>query len=87
MHRNFEHIVANGRNVNWLGANFWSRTGGPLMWRSYDPAVIREELGVLRAHGLGMTRSFCYWPDFMPEPDRIDEELTDRFASLLDLHA
>ena len=20
----------------WLGANFWSRTGGPLMWRSYD---------------------------------------------------
>ena len=31
----------------WLGANFWSRTGGPLMWRSYDPA--RRARGAGRA--------------------------------------
>lgn len=73
--------------VSWLGANFWSRTGGPLMWRSYDPAVIREELRVLRAHGLTMTRSFFYWPDFMPEPDAIDEDMTARFADFLNQHA
>jgi endo-1,4-beta-mannosidase len=71
----------------WLGANFWSRTGGPLMWRSYDPAVVRQELAVLREHGLTMTRSFFYWPDFMPEPDRIDEKLAGRFADFLDAHA
>ena len=59
--------------VQWLGANFWSATGGPLMWRNYDPEVIRAELAVLREHGLTMTRSFFYWPDFMPAPDRIDE--------------
>ena len=70
----------------WLGANFWSRTGGPLMWRSYDPEVIRDELAVLAAHGMNLTRSFCYWPDFHPEPDRLDEELLERFGDFLDRH-
>ena len=87
MHRNFAMVSVAGRPVQWLGANFWSRTGGPLMWRSYDPGIVRGELGVLRDHGLGMTRSFFYWPDFMPEPDRIDEAMADRFADFLDRHA
>ncbi|MFC7472410.1 hypothetical protein ACFQVA_40315 [Actinomadura keratinilytica] len=33
-----------------------------------------------------MTRSFFYWPDFHPEPFRIDEELCDRFRDFLDAH-
>ncbi|MFI5664891.1 cellulase family glycosylhydrolase [Streptomyces sp. NPDC051684] len=70
----------------WLGANYWSRTGGPLMWRNYDPAVVREELRTLHDHGLNMTRSFFYWPDFHPEPHRIDEKLCDRFRDFLDAH-
>ena len=70
----------------WLGANFWSRTGGPLMWRSYDPRVIREELSVLREHGLNTTRSFFYWPDFMPTPYTVDEALCVHFADFLDAH-
>ena len=57
----------------WVGANFWSRAGGPLMWRTFDEAVVRAELQVLMAHGLNVTRSFLYWPDFMPEPDRSRE--------------
>ena len=76
-----------GQPVSWLGANFWSRTGGPLMWRRYDPAVVRAELHVLRKHGLTMTRSFFYWPDFMPGPDAIDEDMAARFADFLDRHA
>ena len=68
MHRNTPRVTAGGTPLNWLGANFWSRTGGPLMWRSYDPAVVSAELAVLRRHGLTMTRSFFYWPDFMPGP-------------------
>ncbi|HEY2507729.1 MAG TPA: cellulase family glycosylhydrolase [Streptosporangiaceae bacterium] len=87
MHRNFSKIMAGGRPVRWLGANFWSRTGGPLMWRSYDPEVVSAELRVLAEHGLTMTRSFFYWPDFMPEPDRIDETMTARYADFLDRHA
>ena len=87
MRRNAVRLTAGGRPVSWLGANFWSRTGGPLMWRNYDPEVVRGELRVLREHGLSVTRSFFYWPDFMPAPDRIDAEMTARFASFLDLHA
>ncbi len=86
MDRTFGRITADGRPALWLGANFWSRTGGPLMWRSYDPDVITAELAVLRAHGLTMTRSFFYWPDFMPAPDRIDEDMADRFADFLTRH-
>jgi endo-1,4-beta-mannosidase len=86
MHRNSARIVVAGQQANWLGANFWSRTGGPLMWRSYDPDTVRAELAVLREHGLGMTRSFFYWPDFMPEPDRVDEVMAGRFADFLDRH-
>jgi len=70
----------------WLGANFWSRAGGPLMWRTFDPGLVRAELAVLREHGLAFTRSFFYWPDFMPEPDRVDEQAAAHYATFLDLH-
>jgi endo-1,4-beta-mannosidase len=87
VYRSFAKVTTGGRPACWLGANFWSRAGGPLMWRSYDAATVRAELSVLRQHGLGMTRSFFYWPDFMPAPDRVDQTMASRFASFLDLHA
>jgi endo-1,4-beta-mannosidase len=67
----------------WLGVNFWSRRGGPLMWRTYDDALVREELAVLTAHGLNVTRSFFYWPDFQPAPDVIDDAAVDRYRQFL----
>ncbi len=87
MRRSTARVIVNGQPADWLGANFWSRAGGPLMWRGYDPAVIDAELAVLAGHGLTMTRSFFYWPDFMPGPDRIDEALTARFEDFLARHA
>jgi endo-1,4-beta-mannosidase len=57
------------------------------MWRDFDPRTVREELRVLREHGLTFTRSFFYWPDFMPEPERVSEEHCARFAAFLDLHS
>ncbi|WP_329165381.1 cellulase family glycosylhydrolase [Streptomyces sp. NBC_01387] len=86
MQRHSAQLAHDPAVLPWLGANYWSRTGGPLMWRDYDPAVVREELAVLREHGLNMTRSFFYWPDFHPEPHRIDEKLCDRFRDFLDAH-
>jgi endo-1,4-beta-mannosidase len=71
----------------WIGANFWSRAGGPLMWRGFDADTVRAELAVLKEHGLGFTRSFFYWPHFMPTPDSVDERACARFAEFLDLHA
>jgi endo-1,4-beta-mannosidase len=85
--RNTARVMVGGTPTNWLGANFWSRTGGPLMWRRYDPAVVGSELAVLKRHGLTMTRSFFYWPDFMPGPYAIDETMTARFGDFLDRHA
>src|SRR5450830_1032376 len=67
----------------WVGVNFWSRQGGPLMWRTYDDALVRSELQTLVDHGLTVTRSFCYWPDFHPAPDTIDEASVDRFRQFL----
>ena len=87
MRRNAARLVSGGKPVSWLGANFWSRTGGPLMWRHYDPGVVAAELAVLKAHGLTMTRSFFYWPDFMPAPWQIDDSMTARFKNFLDRHA
>jgi endo-1,4-beta-mannosidase len=86
MHRTTAWLMAAGQPVSWLGTNFWSRAGGPFMWRGYDPAIIDAELRVLAGHGLTMTRSFFFWPDFMPEPDTIDEEMAARFADFLDRH-
>jgi endo-1,4-beta-mannosidase len=73
-------------SLPWLGVNFWSRGGGPRMWQRYDGGLVREELAVLREHNLTVTRSFCFWPDFMPEPDLLDEVVVERFADFLDAH-
>ena len=70
----------------WIGANFWSRVGGPRMWSRYNAAIVREELGVLSHHGCNVTRSFCYWPDFVPEAERLDEDVLARFTDFLDAH-
>ena len=86
MDRSFAMVEMGGSPVSWVGANFWSRVGGPLMWRCYDRHVVRAELRVLHDHGLDVTRSFFYWPDFMPTPTSLDETLVDRFADFLDAH-
>src|SRR3954453_14355967 len=44
--RPFHKLAADGAPLIWLGPNFWSRSGAPLMWRSYDPTLVREELAV-----------------------------------------
>ena len=86
MKRQSEKIVRDGQPQIWLGVNFWSRAGGPRMWRDYDADVVGEELRMMRDHGMRVTRSFFYWPDFMPTPDRLDETLIERFADFLDQH-
>ena len=79
-------LAGEGGRRPWIGANFWSREGGPRMWSRYDGDIVRQELRVLREHGLTMTRSFFYWPDFMPEPDRLDETACRWYADFLDTH-
>jgi endo-1,4-beta-mannosidase len=56
------------------------------MWAHYDHDVVRQELAVLAANGCTLTRSFCYWPDFVPSPEVLDEEVMAHFVDFLDLH-
>ncbi|WP_431279870.1 cellulase family glycosylhydrolase [Leifsonia poae] len=56
------------------------------MWTRYDPEIVRQELRVLSEHGLNMTRSFFYWPDFHPTPDTLDEQCIANFHDFLDAH-
>ena len=86
MKRFHARLTHDPAGLPWLGANFWSRSGGPLMWRSYEPDTVRDELRVLSEHGLNTTRSFFYWPDFMPTPYTVDEALCAHFADFLDAH-
>ena len=86
MRRPNHKVSFNGQPQIWVGVNFWSRSGGPLMWRHYDPKLVREELDAMKEHGMTLTRSFFYWPDFMPTPDRLDEALVAHFHDFLDAH-
>jgi endo-1,4-beta-mannosidase len=56
------------------------------MWSRYDGAVVREELATLVEHGLTVTRSFCFWPDFVHDPEVLEEEAAAHFADFLDAH-
>lgn len=85
--RPMRFVQVAGEDQAWFGCNFWSRAGGPFMWRSYDEGVVREELLSLRAAGLDITRSFLFWPHAMPEPGELDESVLTRFEQFLDLHS
>ncbi len=86
MKRQSARLSANDKPDIWIGVNFWSRVGGPRMWRDYDSAVVGEELDQLHELRMDVTRSFFYWPDFMPTPSALDEELVTRFGDFLDQH-
>ncbi|HWM38750.1 MAG TPA: cellulase family glycosylhydrolase [Streptomyces sp.] len=88
MQRNSAKLTTpDGRPQLWIGVNYWSRTGGPLMWRNYDAGVVDEELRTMREHGITLTRSFLYWPDFMPRENTLDPAMLERFDDFLERHA
>ncbi|WQB70681.1 cellulase family glycosylhydrolase [Microbacterium invictum] len=86
MKRQSATITANGEAEVWFGANFWSRGGGPRMWSEYDAGLVESELIAMRDLGMTITRSFMYWPDFMPTPHSLDTQALANFRHFLDLH-
>ncbi len=73
-----------------LGCNYWASHAGIDMWRRWDPAVVREDLQVLTAHGVSCMRVFPNWRDFQPIAPFVDSyahlreyrtEQGDRLAS------
>ncbi len=86
MHRQSRKLLVDGRPVNWIGVNFWSKSGGPRMWEEYDGSVVDAELAAMRDLGITITRSFFYWPDFMPTSAALDEEKVGHYRDFLDRH-
>ncbi|HIQ04836.1 MAG TPA: beta-mannosidase [Anaerolineae bacterium] len=79
------YLFKDDRPLYLIGVNYWSRRGGPLMWRYFDADTVRGELEEMRALGMNVIRSFLYWPDFMPTPDAVDPVMLARWESFLDL--
>src|SRR5689334_9530228 len=52
---------------------------------TWADAAVAKHLKVYADHGLTLTRPVLGWPDLMPEPDRLDDTLLDRFGNFLDL--
>ena len=42
-------LAGEGGRRPWIGANFWSREGGPRMWSRYDGDIVRQELRSLNS--------------------------------------
>src|SRR5439155_23988039 len=68
-----------------VGANYWSRAGGPRMWERFDEAMVKAELAALKAAGLDCLRVFAFAPTMMPRPPAVDDArlaAMARFATL-----
>jgi endo-1,4-beta-mannosidase len=68
-----------------LGANYWSRAGGPRMWERFDEAIVKEELRALRAAGLDCLRMFAFAPTMTPRPPAVDDVALATMARFADL--
>ncbi|HEX4461717.1 MAG TPA: beta-galactosidase trimerization domain-containing protein, partial [Polyangia bacterium] len=68
-----------------IGANYWSRAGGPRMWSRFDAETVAAELAQLKQIGLDSLRMFAFAPDFMPSPPNVDAAMLARLQALAGL--
>jgi hypothetical protein len=54
-----------------LGATYWPRRKGSLLWAKFDRGEVREEFQQLAAIGLNTVRLPLRWEDFQPRPERV----------------
>lgn len=69
-----------------LGVNYWPGYAGPGMWTDFREDAIAKDLAALRAAGVEYTRSFVFWPDFMPQPDAVEPAALERLRRFMALH-
>ncbi|MBE3597843.1 MAG: hypothetical protein IMX02_03260 [Limnochordaceae bacterium] len=69
-----------------LGVNYWASYAGPGMWRDFREEAIAADLRALKEAGIEYTRSFLFWPDFMPEPERVEPAMLERLERYMRLN-
>lgn len=70
-----------------LGATYWPRRKGALLWAAWDRGEVRDELQQLAAYGLDTVRLPLHWEDLQPRPDRVDTQAMRALEQTLDLAA
>ncbi|MFQ1021497.1 DUF4434 domain-containing protein [Tardisphaera saccharovorans] len=68
-----------------IGLNYWSKKGGPLMWREFDRQVIQKELQQISSLGVNVVRAFTFWPDFQDSPGTVNEGSMEELRDFLDI--
>ena len=54
-----------------VGATYWPRRKGALLWAEFDRGEVREELQQLAAVGIDTVRQPLDWETFQPRPERV----------------
>lgn len=67
-----------------IGATYWPRRKGPLLWAEFDRGEIRDELQQLAAIGLDTIRLPLHWESFQPRPERVDVRTLRAFEQVLE---
>ena len=79
------YLQKDGRPLYLVGVNYWARHAGPLMWRHWEPDLVRADLQQMRQLGLNVCRFFLYTPDFAPVPEHVDPVMLERLAQFMAL--
>lgn len=70
-----------------LGINYWPRRSAMYMWQRFDPGEIADDMTRIADLGFDTVRFFLRWPDFQPEPHRLDRTMTARLERVMELIA
>jgi hypothetical protein len=68
-----------------IGATYWPRRKGALLWAEWDRGEVREELQQLAAIGMDTVRLPLHWEEFQPRPERIETRSLRALEQTLDL--
>ncbi len=68
-----------------IGATYWPRRKGPLLWADPDRGEIRDEFQQLTAVGIDTLRLPLRWEEFQPRPERVATGALRALEQTLDL--
>ncbi len=68
-----------------IGATYWPRRKGPLLWAEFDRGEVRDEFQQLAAIGLNTVRLPLHWEEFQPRPERVSATALRALEQTLDL--
>jgi len=66
-----------------IGVNYWPSSSGPFMWQDWSESEVKLDFDRMSKHGFNAVRVFLFLPDFMKEPQKVDEGSLRKLDALL----